>query len=106
MVQPYRRRTRAQKGRMPIQRSWDRHDRLSVISAITLLPKRRRLGLSFDIFDRNITTDEFEVFVEGLLRRLARLITLVMDGWQVHKCGAKRLSKRSDKRLRIEWLPA
>lgn len=106
MLQPHRRRTWAPKGQTPIQRSWDRHDRLSVISAITLSPQRRRLGLCFDIFDRNITTDEFEMFVEQLLRRRRSAITLVMDRWQVHKCGAKRLSKRYHKRLRIEWLPA
>jgi transposase len=106
MLQPHRRRSWAPKGQTPIQRSWDRHDRLSVISAITLSPKRKRLGLCFDIFDRNITTDEFEVFIERLLRRRRGGVTLVMDRWQVHKCAAKRLSKRYGRRLRIEWLPA
>jgi transposase len=106
MLQPHNRRSWSPRGQTPIQRSWDRHDRLSVISAITLSPKRKRLGLYFDILDRNITADEFEVFVERLLRRCRRGLTLVMDRWQVHKCGARRLERRYGKRLRIEWLPA
>ena len=28
-------------------KTWDRHDRISAISAVTISPKRRRLGLYF-----------------------------------------------------------
>ena len=106
MLQPVVRRTWAPRGQTPIQYSWDRRDRLSVISAITVSPRRRRLGLYFDILDHNIATDDFEMFVEGLLRRLQRPITLVMDRWQVHRSGAQRLLRRFAKRVQIEWLPA
>jgi len=60
MLQPVVRRTWAPKGKTPIHYSWDRYDRLSVISAITVSPKRQRLGLYFDIRDHNIVTDDFE----------------------------------------------
>ena len=59
MLQPVVRRTWAPRGQTPIQYSWDRRDRLSVISAITVLPQFRRLGLYFNVFDHNIVTGQF-----------------------------------------------
>lgn len=106
MLQPVVRRTWAPQGRTPVHSSWDRRDRLSVISAITVSPKRHRLGLYFDIFDHNIVTDDFEMFVAAVLRRLGRPILLVMDRWSVHRSGAQRLLRRFPQRVRIEWLPA
>ncbi len=106
MLQPLVRRTWAPEGQTPIHYSWDRRDRLSVISAITVSPHRRRLGLYFDIFDHNIVTDDFELFVESLLGRLQRRLILVMDRWSVHRSAAKRLRARFSQRVQIEWLPA
>jgi len=105
MLQPVVRRTWAPLGCTPIHHSWDRHDRLSAISAITISPQRRRLGLYFDIVDHNIVTEDFEDFVNRLLHRLQRPIVLVMDRWQVHKSGARRLLRRFPRRVHIEWLP-
>lgn len=106
MLQPVVRRTWAPQGQTPIHCSWDRHDRLSVISAITVSPQHRRLGLYFDIHDHNIATDDFEWFVQTLLCYLQRPLILVMDRWQVHRSGAKRLLERFPRRVEVEWLPA
>jgi transposase len=106
MLQPTVRRTWAPKGKTPIHRSWDRRDRLSAISAVTVSPQRRRLGLYFDILDHNVRTDDFEQFVVDLLRRLGRPIILVLDRYAVHRCAAKRLARRFGQRVQIEWLPA
>lgn len=106
MLQPTVRRTWAPRGQTPIHRSWDRHDRLSAISAVTVSPARRRLGLYFDIFDHNVKTDDFETFVVYVLRRLGRPITLVMDRYSVHRSAAKRLHRRFGRRVQVEWLPA
>lgn len=106
MLQPTVRRTWAPRGQTPILKSYDRHDRLSAISALTVSPKRRRLGLYFDILDHNVKTDDFEVFVERLLRRIRRPITLVLDRYSVHRSAMRRLLVRYPKRLRVEWLPA
>lgn len=106
MLQPVVRRTWAPRGQTPIQYSWDRRDRLSVISAITVSPLRRRLGLYFDIFDHNIITDDFEMFVAAILRRVRRPIILVLDRWSVHRAGVPRLLRRFPHRVQIEWLPA
>ena len=106
MLQPTVRRTWAPKGCTPIHKSWDRHDRLSVISAITVSPIRKRLGLYFDIFDHHIKTDDFQRFIQELLRRIGRPIILVIDRYSVHRSAARRLLRCYPKRLQIEWLPA
>jgi hypothetical protein len=54
MLQPLVRRTWAPRGETPVHRTWDRHHRLSVISALTVSPNRRRLGLYFSMHDANI----------------------------------------------------
>lgn len=106
MLQPVVCRTWAPRGETPIHYSWDRRDRLSVISAITLSPQRRRFGLYFDIYDHNINTDAFEVFVRWLRRQIRRGIILVLDRWSVHRSGARRLVERFGSKLLVEWLPA
>ena len=106
MLQPTVRRTWAPVGQTPIHHSWDRRDRLSAISALTVSPRQRRPGLYFDILDHNVRTDDFEAFVVHLLRRLSRPIILVMDRYSVHRAAAKRLSARFGRRVDIEWLPA
>jgi len=106
MLQPTVRRTWAPKGQTPIHKSWDRRDRLSAISAVTVSPARRRLGLYFDILDHNVRTDDFEAFVAFVLRRLGRSVILVLDRYAVHRAAAKRLRERFGRRVSIEWLPA
>ena len=106
MLQPVVRRTWAPRGQTPIHSSWDRRDRLSAISAVTVSPRRRRLGLYFDIHDHNIRTDDVEHFVVDLLQHLPHGIILVMDRWPVHRSAARRLIKRFSRRLCVEWLPA
>jgi len=106
MLQPTVRRTWAPRGRTPILKSYDRRDRLSAISALTVSPERRRLGLYFDILDHNVKADDFEAFVDHLLRRVRRPIILVLDRYSVHRAAAKRLQARHGRRIEIEWLPA
>ena len=92
------------QGQTPIHYSWDRRGRLSAISAITVSPKRRYLGLYFAVCDHNIVTDDFESFVAELLLHFPRGFILVMDRWMVHRSGAKRLQRRFS-RIDVEWLP-
>lgn len=101
-MQPVNRRTWAPRGQPPVQRAWDRYDRLSVLGAATLSPTRRRLGLPFQIHDDNIRTAEAVAFV----RQLRRQLIVVWDRWQVHRSAAKRLGKSHAKSIEFEWLPA
>lgn len=52
MLQPVVRRTRAPRGQTPVLDCRDRHDRLSVISDLTMSAERRRLGLYFELHSR------------------------------------------------------
>lgn len=105
MLQPLVRRTWAPRGQTPVHYSWDRRDRLSAISALTVSPRRCRLGLYFDVCEHNICAEDFEGFVVHLLGHLPHGILLVLDRWSVHRSAARRLQRRFARRLGIEWLP-
>jgi transposase len=105
-LQPVNRRTWAPRGQPPVQRAWDRYDRLSVISAVTLSPTRRQIGLPFQIHADNIRTAEAIAFVKQLRRQLGRPLIIVWDRWQVHRSAAKRLATSHVRSIEFEWLPA
>lgn len=105
MLQPVVRRTWAPKGCTPIQYSWARRDRLSAISAVTVSPQRRRLGLYFALHDHNIRTPQVEVFVADLLKHVSHGLILVMDRSWPHRSAARGLRQRFPRRLHVEWLP-
>lgn len=106
MLQPLVRRTWAPQGRTPIHKSWDRHDRLSVISALSVAPRRRRLGLYFQVHNHNIRTAEAVEFIRWVHRRLRRRIILILDRWSVHRAAVRRLVHAGAGWFEVEWLPA
>jgi transposase len=99
------RRTWAPRGETPVQRSWDRHDRLSVISAVTLSPQRHRISLPFQIRNSNIVADDAVSFIKSLRRQLRRPLIVILDRWSVHRSAVKRLQEAGLKGLDFEWLP-
>jgi len=104
MLQPVVRRTWAPRGVTPIHRSWARHDRLSVISALTISPLRRHLGLYFKIHRDNIRAAEATRFIRYLRRQIGGgKLLLVWDRLNVHRSAAKVLTKTDA--VVIEWLP-
>jgi transposase len=100
------RRTWAPCGQTPIQRAWDRYDRLSVIGAVTLSPAQGRISTPFQIHDDHIRTAEVVAFVKQLRRRLRRPLIVCWDRWQVHRSAAKRIAASRVKHVQFEWLPA
>lgn len=106
MLQPVVRRSWAPRGQTPIQYSWDRHDRLSVISAITLAPWRRRLGLYFQIHDHNVRFPEVMEFLRLLRRHLRRKFILVLDRYSAHHKAVRLLQAKHPEWFEVEWLPA
>ncbi len=106
MLQPLVRRTWAPKGETPIQYSWDRHDRLSVIAGITVSPVRQRLGLYFRIHCQNVTSEQVIEFVTLLHRHLGRKFILVLDRYSVHRKAVRLLREEHPDWFEVEWLPA
>jgi len=106
MLQPVVRRTWAPRGKTPTQEQWDRHDRLSVISVLTVSPRRRRLGLYWEMHRHNLRGEQVVAFLRGVRRRLAGPSVLILDRWSVHRSAAmRRFVERNCATLQLEWLP-
>lgn len=105
MLQPLVRRTWAPRGWRPVMYCWDRHDRLSAIASLTLAPRRRRIGLCFQMHEKNIAAEEVEAFLRQVQRWLRRRVILVLGRWGVHKKAAKALLADPMGRFGVEWLP-
>lgn len=106
MLQPVVRRTWGPQGDTPLQYRWERHDRLSGISALTVSSHRRHLDLYFTLEDHNICAPDIETFVARLLKHFPPGILLVLDRWSVHLSAADQLLQRFPRRIRIELLPS
>lgn len=88
-----------------MQHAWNRHDRLSVVSAVAVSPARRHLGLYFRVQRENVCADDLVAFVRQLHRHVGRPITLVWDRSGPHRRAAKLLLEDQPKWLHLEWLP-
>jgi transposase len=86
MLTPTVRRTLAPRGKTPILRSWDRHDRISAISCVTVSPKRRRLGLYFHLLpdDVNAHGEDTVAFLRQLRRHIPGPLTILWDKGDIH----------------------
>jgi transposase len=80
---PTVRRTFAPRGRTPVLAAWDRRDRWSAISCLTLSPVAGRPGLYFELLPRNARGDDVVAFLKELRRRLGPF-TVVWDRNQIH----------------------
>ena len=86
MLTPTVRRTLAPRGQTPILETWDRHDRISAISAVTVSPKRRHLGLSFRLLpdDTNVCGEDTVAFLKQLHEHIRGPMTVLWDGSNIH----------------------
>jgi transposase len=86
MLTPTVRRTLAPRGKTPILRSWDRHDRISAISAVTVSPRRRRLGLYSRLLpdDANAHGEDTVDFLRQLRRHIPGPMTILWDRGNIH----------------------
>jgi transposase len=85
MLTPVVRRTLAPRGQTPVLPCWDRHDRISAISAITLSPRLYLPGLYFQLLpdDTNTTAAHIVAFLRQLKESLPRL-TVIWDRHGIH----------------------
>ena len=100
-------RTWAPQGQTPIHRHRQgRRDKISVISGISLSPRRHRLNLYYLLFYDNIGQEEVCLFLRELLRHLTGPIIVLLDNSTTHKGGPIAQLRRQHRRLRIEHFPA
>lgn len=81
---PTVRRTWAPRGKTPLLYHSYRRDRISTIAALTVSPRRGRLGVYVQFHPKNITGIEVVAFLRGLLLHLSGPIVLIWDGGSIH----------------------
>src|SRR3984893_12459764 len=83
---PSVRRTLAPRGKTPVLDCWDRRDKFSAISGLTLSPLAGRPGLYFQLLPLNKTfhAEEVVAFLKELRRQLRGPFTVVWDRHGIH----------------------
>jgi transposase len=83
---PSVRRTLAPRGQTPVLECWDRRDKISALSCITLSPVLGRPGLYFELLPVNQTVHAEDVvaFLGELRRQLRGPFTVVWDRSNIH----------------------
>jgi hypothetical protein len=68
MLTPSVRRTWAPRGQTPVLKAWDRRDRISAISSITVSPKARQLNLYLDLLvdNDNLRAEDIATYLRQL----------------------------------------
>ena len=86
LLSPVVRRTMAPRGKTPILVCSDRHDRISVISAITLSPQAMRVGLHFMLLgnNENFHGEEVVLFLRQLKSEVGGPWTIRWDRNPIH----------------------
>jgi len=97
--------TWAPRGRTPLLYHHQRRDRISVISGVSVSPRRRRLGLYYCLHAKNIQHPEVCAFLRHLLRHLRGPVVLLWDGGTIHKGDAIRTLCRAFPRLHLFRFP-
>jgi len=106
MLQPYRGRTWAPSGQTPVQRVWDRRDRLSAICALSLSPRRRHISLNYWLQQGNIHATDIIFFIKELHAHLQKDLILVIDRFPVHRSAVRQLCDAGIRWFSVEWLPS
>jgi transposase len=100
-------RTWAPQGKTPIHRHrQSRRDKISVISGISVSPRRHRLGLYYLLFYDNIGQDEVCLYLRELLRQLRGPVIVLLDNSSTHKGAPIERLLRQHCRLCIEYFPS
>jgi transposase len=108
MLTPTVRRTWAPQGETPILSCWDRRDRVSAISCITVSPERARLNFHFALLPDNANAKAKDIvrFLGQLKASLRGPFTVIWDGSNIHsrsKLVRNYLAKHPE--IVVETLP-
>jgi transposase len=86
MLTPTVRRTLAPSGQTPVLPAWQRHDRISAISCVSLGVKARQPELYFELMPEglNVTAEDIVAFLSELRRELPGPWTVIWDRHNIH----------------------
>ncbi len=102
---PSVRKTWAPRGQTPLLRFWQRHDRISVISGVSVSPRRRCFGLYYQLHRTNIRHPAVCAFLRHLLRHLRGPVIVLWDNGRIHRGPVIRDFCRAIPRLHVEFFP-
>ncbi|MBI4561558.1 MAG: IS630 family transposase [Candidatus Rokubacteria bacterium] len=103
---PSVRKTWAPRGQTPVLRIWQRRDKLSVISGVSVSPRRRRYGLYYRVQTSNIRRPDVCAFLRHLLRHLRGAVIVLWDNGRIHKGPPIEALRHAFPRLHLEFFPA
>jgi putative transposase len=107
LLAPLVARTWAPQGSTPLVRHRQgRRDKISVISGISVSPRRQHLGLYYLLFFDNIGQEEVCLFLRELLRHLRGPVFVLLDNSSTHHGQPLDQLRRRHARLHIEHFPA
>ena len=109
MLTPSVRRTWAPRGQTPILDAWDRRDRISAISSISVSPQRRRLNLHFQLLpdNTNVHAEDVVAYLRHLKSQVGGPLTVLWDGSRIHdRSLLVRAFLAEHPEIRTERLPA
>jgi putative transposase len=107
LMSPLVRRTLAPRGHTPILKTKAAHrERVSLTAALTISPRRHRLGLYWRSYPRDfVNAQRAADFLRYLLRMLPGKLIVVWDGGPMHRGDPIRGLLRRTKRIALERLP-
>jgi transposase len=109
MLTPTVRRTLAPKGKTPILKALQRHDRISTISCVTLSPNQELPELYFELLPAglNVTAEDIVAFLKQLQEELPGAWTVIRDRHNIHsKARLVKTWLAGQKDVVLEDLPA
>ena len=98
--------TWAPRGQTPVHRHRYRRDKVSAISGLSVSPKRKRVGLYYRLYLRNIGQVEVCEFLRHLLRHLRGPVIVLLDNSRTHKGEPLRELCQRYRRLHVEHFPS
>ena len=107
MMAPLLRRTWAPRGCTPILYQKTRsHRKVSVIAALTLPPRYRRVGLYFSLHkDANITARLVVRFLRALRRQVQKPMLIIWDRLNTHRAVVVQRWLRRQSKVHVDFFP-
>lgn len=108
MAAPTRRQTFAPRGKTPVIKVTNSHGRISVAGAITISPRRRKLGFLYYALpdNNNFHGNTIVQFVKEINRHVRSSLIVLWDGFSIHSSQSVSNYLNWHPRIRVEMLPA
>ena len=103
---PHGVKTWAPRGQTPVPRHCYRRDKISVLSGVSVSPKRQHWGLFSQLYCNNIGHEEVCIFLRDLLRHLRGPVIAILDNATTHHGEPLAELQRRYPRLHIEHFPS